>query len=264
MDCLIIEDTSVNVSLLITTFNRPEALNLVMKTVASQSQFPREVVVCDDGSSLETRMLVRQWAERLPIRHAWQPDRVFRAAKSRNLGISKSGAEYVVLIDGDCLLPPKFIENHIKLAKPGYLVAGGRYLQPESETDALLREASSIENAFTHWKFRSVSLGLLRDLRPGAWETVRTCNLGLCRDDIEAVSGFDESYLGWGREDSDFVVRLMHRGVKVRSGRFAACVAHLHHLERSRNQVSENDARFHACLSDPTHIHSKSSILYRS
>ena len=254
----------MNVSLLITTYNRPDALDLVLKTVANQSQVPSEVVVCDDGSSLETGMLVRQWKEQLPIRHAWQPDCAFRAARSRNLGVSKSGAEYIVVIDGDCLLPPKFIENHVKLAKPGYLVAGGRHLLSESQTDAFLAEASLIEGAFTHWKFRALSLGLLRDLRPSAWDIVRTCNVGLCRDDMEAVGGFDESYVGWGREDSDFVVRLMHRGVKVRSGRFAACVAHLHHLERSRDQLSENDARFHACLSDPTHIHSKSSILAES
>ena len=254
----------MNVSLLITTFNRPDALDVVLKTVASQSQGPSEVVVCDDGSSLETSSLVRRWEGRLPIHHVWQPDRAFRAARSRNLGIFKSTAEYVVLIDGDCLLPPKFIENHVKLAQPGYLVAGGRHLLSESETDAFLAEASLIEGAFMHWKFRSVSLGLLRDLRPDAWEIVRTCNLGVYRDDIEAVAGFDESYVGWGREDSDFVVRLMHRGVQVRSGRFGACVAHLHHLERSRDQLSANDARFHASLSDPTHIHSKSSILAES
>ena len=254
----------MQVSLLITTFNRSDALDLVLKTVASQTRVPSEVVMCDDGSSFETKMLLRQWEERLPIRHAWQPDREFRAARSRNLGISKSEAEYVVLIDGDCLLPPKFVENHVKLAKLGHLVAGGRHLLSESETRVLLSEASSIEEAFRHWKFRAVSLGLLRDQRPGAWDLVRTCNVGLYRDDIEAVGGFDESYVGWGREDSDFVVRLMHRGVKVRSGRFAACVAHLHHLERSRDQLSENDARFHACLSDPTHIRSKSSILAES
>ena len=254
----------MHVSLLITTFNRPNALDFVLKTVVGQSRAPAEVVVCDDGSSCETSVLVRQWARRLPIRLVWQPDHEFRAARSRNLGIFKSEAEYVVLIDGDCLLPPTFVENHMKLAKPRYLVAGGRHLLSESETDVLLSEASSIEEAFGYWKFRAVSLGLLRDLRPDAWGAVRTCNVGLYREDIEAVGGFDESYVGWGREDSDFVVRLMHRGVKVRSGRFAACVAHLHHLERSRDQLSENDARFHACLSDPTHVHSKSSILAKS
>lgn len=254
----------MQVSLLITTFNRSDALDLVLKTVASQTRVPSEVVIGDDGSSFETRVLVRKWEERLPIRHAWQPDREFRAARSRNLGISKSEAEYVVLIDGDCLLPPQFVANHVKLAKLGHVVAGGRHLLSELETQALLREASSTATAFEHWKFRGLSLGLSRDLRPGAWGTVRTCNLGLYRSDIASTGGFDESYVGWGREDSDFVVRLMHGGLKVRSGRFAACVAHLHHLERSRSQFSENDARFQLCLSDPAHTYSKSTILAES
>jgi glycosyltransferase involved in cell wall biosynthesis len=251
----------MQVSLLITTFNRADALDLVLKTVAGQSRIPDAVVVCDDGSSPETSMLVRRWAQRLPICHAWQSDHEFRAARSRNLGLSRSNAEYVVWIDGDCLLPPNFVENHLKLAKPGYLVAGGRHLLSDSETHALLKGVASTESALKNWKFWSVSLGMLRELRPYSWETVRTCNLGVYRDELAAIEGFDESYVGWGREDSDVVVRLMHRGVKVRSGRLAACVAHLYHLERSRDHFSENDERFYSCLGDRTNTHPKSSIL---
>lgn len=251
----------MNTSILITTFNRPRALDLVLKTVATQSRIPDEVVVCDDGSLAETRMLVKQWEELLPIRHAWQPDRDFRAARSRNLGVSKSYSDYLIWIDGDCLLPPNFVESHIKLAEPGYLVAGGRRLLPHAETQALLSDAESFERAFTHWKFRSIPLGILRNMNPTAWEIVRTCNLGLHRDDLEKVGGFDESYVGWGREDSDFVARLIHDGVKVRSGRFAACVAHLHHPGCARVQQSENDALFKSRLNDATQICSKSSIL---
>ena len=251
----------MNVVLLITSFNRPDALDLVLKSVASQSRCVEQVVVCDDGSTLETCMLINQWAERLPIRHAWQPDCEFRAARSRNLGVSKSDAEYIVWIDGECILPPFFVANHMKLARPGYLVAGGRHLLTKSETDSLLDETVSIEGAFSHWKFKSLALGPLRDMMSNGWETVRTCNLGLYRQDLESVGGFDESYVGWGREDSDFVVRLMHGGIKVRSGRFATRVAHLHHLERSRDQLSKNDARFYARLSGLTDTYSKSSIL---
>lgn len=251
----------MKVTLLITTFNRPDTLDLVLKTVTDQTLIPDQVVVCDDGSSFKTSMLVRSWLGRLPICHVWQPDRDFRAARSRNLGMSTSEAEYVLLIDGDCLLPSNFVENHLKLAKPGYLVAGGRHLLSESVTYELLNGAGSIETELKHWKFWSISLGLLRDLRPDAWGTVRTCNLGVYRDDLAAIHGFDESYVGWGREDSDFVVRLIHRGVKIRSGRLAACVAHLHHSERTRDQLSENDARFNICLNHPAHSHAKSSIL---
>ncbi|MEE2821212.1 MAG: glycosyltransferase [Pseudomonadota bacterium] len=251
----------MKVALLITAFNRPDALNLVLETVACQSRLPDEVVVCDDGSFFETRMLVRQWEGMLPIRHTWQPNSDFRAARSRNLGVCKSATEYLVWIDGDCLLPAQFLENHLQLAQRGYLVAGGRYLLSDIETQRLLAGSLPISSVFSHWKFRFSSLGILRDLRAGAWETVRTCNVGLHLDDLEAIGGFDESYVGWGREDSDFVVRVIHNGVRVRSGRLAACVAHLHHPERARDQLSENDARFYSCLNDPTQIYPKSSIL---
>lgn len=251
----------MTVSLLITTFNRPQALNLVLESVMRQSLAPDEVVLCDDGSSVDTTMLVRYWERKLQIRYAWQPDRGFRAARSRNLGVCKSNASYVVWIDGDCLLPPRFLENHLRLAKSGHLVSGGRHLLSNTETQKLLDGVLRVESTFSHWKFRSLSMGVLRDLHRGAWETVRTCNVGLYRDDLEAIGGFDESYIGWGREDSDFVLRLIHQGVKVRSGRLSACVAHLHHSERPRDQLSENDIRFISCLNNPTHVHPKSSIL---
>lgn len=253
----------MNFSLLITTFNCPSALDLVLKTVVLQSRVPDEVVLCDDGSSSETRMLIKEWEGRLPIRHAWQPDSNFRAARCRNLGLAKSNTEYIVWIDGDCLLPTNFLENHLKLSRPGYMVSGGRRLLTESKTQALIDESVPIESAFSHWKFFSVPCTVLRDSRPTAWETVRSCNFSLYRSDLDAVAGFDESFVGWGREDSDLVVRLMHKGVKVRSGRFAACVAHLHHDEQVQHRLSENDARFQSCFNDLTCVYSKSSILAR-
>lgn len=254
----------MKVSLLITTFNRSDALDLVLQTVAEQTRIPDEVVVCDDGSSVDTIILVRQWERKLPIRYAWQPDRGFRAARSRNLGILKSSASYLVWIDGDCLLPPQFVENHLQLAKAGCLVAGGRHLLSNTGTQKLMDKVLGVESAFSHWKFSSFSIDVLRDLHSGAWEKVRTCNLGMYRDDLEAIGGFDESYVGWGREDSDFVVRLVHQGVKIRSGRLAACVAHLHHPERARDQLSENDARFHRCLNVSSHVYPNSSTLIES
>lgn len=254
----------MKVALLITTFNRPDALDVVLRSVVNQSRIPDQVIVSDDGSSQETVGLVNQWMKNLQLGYVWQPNLGFRAARSRNLGVCKVDAEYLICIDGDCLLPPNFVENHLRLAKPGYMVAGGRHLLSESDTCAMLCGAGSIESAFWHWKFRSVPLGPFRDLTPIAWETVRTSNLSVYLRDATEVYGFDESYVGWGREDSDFVVRLMRHGIKVRSGRLAACVAHLHHAERPRDQLSENDTRFHTCLNDPAHILASSSVLAES
>ena len=254
----------MDVSVLITTFNRPDALDLVFKTLACQTVAPREIIVCDDGSSPDTAKVIHGWCRYLPVRHVWLSDQGFRAARARNLGILAALSSYLIFLDGDCLMPSTFVESHIGIARRGTLVSGGRVLLDAEKTESFLGGRKHLDKAFHHWKFLRLPFGVVRDCTSQDWRSVRSCNFGIFRDEAVNVGGFDESYVGWGREDSDFVVRLIRHGIKVRSGRLAACVAHLHHFENPRDQLSENDARFHACQSDPTHIHSKSSILAQS
>ena len=251
----------VQVALLITTYNRPDALNCLLASVAKQSRLPDEVTICDDGSDPSTAGIIASWSRQLPIRHAWCPDTNFRAALTRNLGILKSRAEVLVFVDGDCLLPPSFVENHLKLAQPGYLISGGRHLLSEEQTKSVLSGSLALSAVFDNWKFSSWPRCPLRDFSPKNWERVRTCNVSLHREDTLRIAGLDESYVGWGREDSDFVVRLMHSGVKIRSGRLAACVAHLYHPESTRDRLSLNDQRFREVLKNPNHVMATSSIL---
>jgi glycosyltransferase involved in cell wall biosynthesis len=252
---------SVQVALLITTYNRPDALNLVLESVAKQSRLPDEVIICDDGSDSNNSEIIASWSDRLLICHAWCPDMNFRAALTRNLGILKSASDLLVFVDGDCLLPPSFIEQHLKLAEPGCLVSGGRHLLTDEQTKSVLSRSLAPSAVFDNWKFSSWPLGPLRDLSPQNWESVRTCNLSVHREDALRIAGLDESYVGWGREDSDFVVRLIHSGVKIRSGRLAACVAHLYHPESPRDRLSVNDQRFRETLNNPNHVLATSSIL---
>jgi glycosyltransferase involved in cell wall biosynthesis len=251
----------VQVALLITTYNRPNALNWVLASVTNQSRLPDEVIVCDDGSDLDTSELLASWSSQLPIRYAWCPDMNFRAALTRNLGILKSRAEILIFVDGDCLLPPSFIESHLKLAQPGYVVSGGRHLLSDDQTKSVLNGSLAYFSVFDNWKFWSWPLGPLREISPKNWESVRSCNLSVHREDALRIAGFDERYVGWGREDSDFVVRLIHSGAKIRLGRLAACVAHLYHPESPRDRLSGNDQRFSETLSNPTHVMATSSIL---
>jgi predicted glycosyltransferase involved in capsule biosynthesis len=57
------------------------------------------------------------------------------------------------------------------------------------------------------------------------------------------VNGLDESYEGWGLEDSDLVIRLLHSGIKHKSARFAAPVFHLWHREQDRMKLPANQKR---------------------
>ena len=86
-------------------------------------------------------------------------------------------------------------------------------------------------------------LGPMRRLRQGAWKGARSCNLAIWRVDLDRVDGFDADYSGWGKEDSDIVVRLLHAGVRRKDGTFATGVLHLWHEDADRSQLSENERK---------------------
>ena len=81
----------------------------------------------------------------------------------------------------------------------------------------------------------------MRRIRQGAWRGARSCNLAIWRSDLDRVDGFDAAYSGWGKEDSDIIVRLLHSGVRRKDGVFATGVLHLWHAEANRSQLSENE-----------------------
>jgi GT2 family glycosyltransferase len=78
---------------------------------------------------------------------------------------------------------------------------------------------------------------------PHRWRGARTCNLAAWHADVKRVNGFDESYEGWGLEDSDLAIRLRHAGVNRKSAQFWAPVFHLWHSEHDRALLSENQRR---------------------
>jgi glycosyltransferase involved in cell wall biosynthesis len=249
----------VNAAVIVTTYNRPDALGAVLTGYLDQDTRDFEVLVADDGSTDETRVLVENYARRapFPIRHVWQEDRGFRAGAARNRALAQTRAEYVIFTDGDCVPPRFFVSRHLALAEPGYFVAGNRILLSDAFTRAALDEKLTLQrwsNAqwLCAWLRRDVNRalpllhlpgGALRKAAPKRWHGVKACNLAAWREDLVRVNGFDERYSGWGLEDSDLVIRLIHAGVRHKSARFAAPVFHLWHAENDRTRLPENQTR---------------------
>lgn len=249
-------------TVIISSYEWPSALQLVLQTLAKQDSSVDQVIVADDGSSPSVAALVQSWSDSLPIELVWQADYSFRAARARNLAILRAKSEHLIFIDGDCLLPKEFVSSHKKLADKGRIVAGGRHHLSESQSQYLLK-TPNVDNgvAFKSIKFLRIPLGFLRDLRRRAWHHVRTCNMSVMREDILAVGGFDESYKGWGREDSDIVVRMLRNGATVRSSRFLATVSHLWHGKSERARLVKNNRRFDYTLSSTNTLPKKSVCL---
>ena len=246
------------VSVVITTYNRSEALLAVLAGLARQTDRNFEVVVADDGSRTEhqTAILHSPLAKALRLTHVWHPDVGFTASRVRNRGVAASRGAYIVFLDGDCVPEVDFIARHRLLARPGFFVNGSRVLLSSAFTSRVLNGAEQISGrSVGYWLLQrargnaSKLTGLLRlpdmpwrNHKAFSWKGIRSCNLGCWRTDFERVNGFDESFVGWGHEDADFVLRLHNSGIVRKNGFCATEVFHLWHQEAARNQESHNAA----------------------
>lgn len=239
----------MRVSLVITTYNWKEALGLVLESALRQSRPPTEIIVADDGSSDGTADLVASFADRssVPVIHSWQEDKGFRAAMSRNRAIARAAGDYIVLIDGDIVLEKHFIADHLASAAPGFFVQGSRVIVGERATRAALADGTlnfslfspGIENRKNCLRSRFFSRIFSR--QTASLSGIKTCNFAFWKKDALAVNGFNEDFVGWGREDSEFAARLLNSGVRRRNLKFLATCYHLHHTICSRAQLPAND-----------------------
>ncbi|NJN69633.1 MAG: glycosyltransferase [Nitrospira sp.] len=255
-------------AVIVTTYNRPNALAVVLEGYCGQSDQDFGLVVADDGSKEDTAEVVRQFARRAPfsVTHIWHEDRGFRAAAIRNRAVASTSVDYVIFTDGDCVPSRHFVKIHKQLAEPGYFLGSNRVLLSDELTARVVRERipihawSGMEWARS-WSRREVNrvLPLLklpdsqfRKWSPDRWRGIKTCNLSVWRTDLVRVNGLDASYEGWGLEDSDLVIRLLHAGVKHKNARFAATVFHLWHPEHDRMQLPVNQERLQDLLRSST------------
>ena len=236
-------------SLVITTYNWPEALDLCIRSALGQSERPLEIIVADDGSTSATASLVETLgnASILPIVHVWQEDSGFRAAASRNRAIAASRGDYIIIIDGDMILHRDFVRDHRKLAHEGSFIQGSRVLLSERNTAGRLKTSSTdfspFEKGISNRKnaLRLPMVSRLLAVKTASLQGIRSCNMSFFREDCIRVNGFNEDFVGWGREDSEFAVRMINSGILRRNVRFSAIAAHLWHAENPRHALPEND-----------------------
>lgn len=242
----------ISCSLVISTYQRPSALALVLASALEQSERPSEVLVADDGSGDETRAVIGSFASRfaaqqLPLVHVWQADLGFRLAAARNRTIAAATGEYLVLVDGDCVLHRDFVRSHLAFASHGAFVQGTRVLVDERTTARMLATGTTSLPFYARGlrnRLNALSLPLLSRLVPTGSDPlrgVRGANMAFWRSDLLRVNGFNERFTGWGREDSELVVRLTNAGVRRRKLKFGGIVYHLWHPEQPRESVSRND-----------------------
>ncbi len=234
---------NIKTTLLVSTYNWPEALELSLKSAFHQTVLPDEIVIADDGSGQPTRQTIERLTEEspVPIVHVWHEDRGFRKTEILNKALAKASGEYIIQIDGDVVMSPHFISDHLELAESGCFVCGSRVKLSEETTERILssgRFSLSVWNMPLSFVANSFRSRLLRHFL--AWryarkiDHLRGCNMAFWRSDLLRVNGYNEDLTQWGHEDGEIAYRLHFAGVRKKALKMGGNVYHLHHKEASR------------------------------
>lgn len=237
-------------SLLISTYNWPEALELVLLSALQQTEAPDEILIADDGSSGETKVLIEKFQNKMtvPLRHFWHEDKGFRKAVILNKAIAAAKGVYIVQIDGDCIMHKDFLRDHKALAQPNVYLFGSRVNIQEKFLPELFA-AQKIKFGFFDKGIKKRTRNLRIPLLSNRYKTsskfsekMRGCNISFWRKDVIAVNGYNEDFEGWGREDSELVIRMMHNGVLGRRLRYRGIVYHIWHRVKDKSRFKINDS----------------------
>ena len=246
------------ISILLATYNWPQALKLCLESLATQTDRDFEIIIADDGSTQSTTQLIDSYKNTLPITHLWQEDEGFRKTKILNQAIATAQGDYLIFLDGDCIVQPDFVERHRQLAQKGYLVTGSRVLLNEKLTQDLLSwktwdftqfRSQLLSNRLNGQINKLLPLlvklgnGSWRDYKKFVWRRIKGCNMACWKADAQAIGGFDETMTGWGHEDADFVFRLQRHHIKRKSGSWSTEVFHLFHPIHDQSNAAENARR---------------------
>ncbi len=228
---------AVDNTLIITTYNRPDALETALESVCRQVCRPCETIVVDDGSDRRTADVVAQFVGEIGrLTHVWQPDDGFRAGRMRNLGITLARGAYLLFVDGDMVLHPQFVKDHLTHRKANRFIQGIRVPLSQSATREFLRNpfpvrVKHLENVGKgKYLVRSPMLSRIFNQHfDDQVKRIHSCNQSFWKSDLLRVNGFDERCNGFGGEDIDLCQRITSIGVSQFRLRFLALAYHLYH-----------------------------------
>jgi glycosyltransferase involved in cell wall biosynthesis len=245
----------VKLSLIISTYNQPGSLAKVLDSVALQKTPPDEILIADDGSGDSTREVIEAWRSeaKIPTHHLWHPDNGFLKTTILNKAVAAATGEYLVFLDGDCVPHPLFIADHRALAERGFWVQGRRCFVREK----FVRDFAPEKISIWQWILRGrlarptkcFRLPCALIFRNQKQRGILGCNMAFWRDDVIAVNGFDESYVGRGMgADSDLGSRIYNLGRARKFVYGRAIVYHLDHPIMPRPHFEQNRARLREVL----------------
>lgn len=238
-----------DLSLVIATYNWTEALHLCLLSVKQQIMLPNEVIIADDGSDDNTKILIQKMQMDFPVSiiHVWHEDRGFRKSLILNKAIKKASGAYIVQIDGDVVLNRHFIADHKSVAEEGVFIRGTRaHIRQDFIKQIYASRCVNLNflSAGIINRFNAIRLPLLAFLferKVKSSRNVRGSNLSYWKSDFVLVNGYDNELQGWGHEDEELAARFVNNQILKKAIKFKAIQFHLSHKEAPKVNVHLHD-----------------------
>ncbi len=233
-------------SLIINAYNQAEELRLVLDSVAGQSVSDFEVIIADDGSTDHTSEVVAKFQDEhpnIPIQHVWHEDSGFQRTVILNKAVGYSRAQYLIFIDSDLILHPRFIEGHLHCRDSYKVLSGGRGVKLNERFVARLKEGEDkmrfgmlnlikrrLRGDLRHcFRGSVIKNRLLRKMVIPQKGRLTGCNFSMYKPAWESVNGMDATIREYGFEDYELGCRLQRAGYMLESVCFCANTFHMEH-----------------------------------
>ncbi|MEH6307011.1 glycosyltransferase family 2 protein [Olivibacter sp. CPCC 100613] len=236
-------------SLIISTYNWPEALSLSLKSVLAQKILPNEVIIADDGSTEETKFIIDSFRSifPVPLKHVWHEDKGFRKTIILNKAVAEASSEYIIQIDGDVILDINFVEDHLRAAENKTFIRGTRAHLKKEILPSVFEDkridfsffSKGVKHRFNAFRLPSMAW-LFTSRKKKCSKSVRGCNLAYWKRDFVRINGYNNMLEGWGHEDEEMASRLINIGVKKKRLKFMAIQYHIFHSVASRKHENRH------------------------
>lgn len=244
--------SNLQATIIISTFNKPEWLKLVLLSFDIQTTRDFEIIIADDGSDEKTKAVIDQFSKDtdLNVIHVWQEDEGFQKTKILNKTIVASNTDYLIFTDGDCIARKDFVATHLKLRRLKQALSGGYFKLTDDVSsninDQVIREQNCFDKDWLIAKGQPKTFKMNKLTKSNAKAkflntitptkaTFDGMNVSCWKSDILAVNGFDER-MKYGGEDREVGERMMHKGIKFLQIRYSAICVHLYHERPYKNE----------------------------
>lgn len=231
------------VSLIVAVYQREDFLEKVFISLLNQTFRDFETIIADDGSGSSIAEVIGRCTDRFayPIRHVWHEDRGFRKTVIANRAVTRALADYLVFIDGDCILHHRFLERHYKRRRRNQVLSGRRVMFDRTLTERVTMDdvhSKRIERISFWWnhagkidRWNGLYLPFLhaiRNLGRTRYQILGS-NFSVHKEDFYRVNGYDERIVGRGLEDNNLCTRFINSGMVVKTITREALQYHLFH-----------------------------------